>query len=164
MSVWILILEMPTFLRTSLLGLLSLNGNDLGICIRTYVYLSMYKINFGSCVRTEPFATVQKLEYGPPTTSFSFVKKWRANLVAIGYIYVFRIVHTYIVMCYYFYSWFCIPYVFRFVVLLLFFYLSRKMFYKIMFCTYVSYYLFSFSSISFARLKNKNILVMCTYV
>ena len=63
------------FLRTLLLGLLSLNGNGRGICIRTYVYLSMYKINFGSYVRTAPFATVRKLECGTPTTSFSFVKK-----------------------------------------------------------------------------------------
>ena len=75
MSVWILILEIPTFLRTLLLGLLSLNGNGRGICIRTYVYLSIYKTNFGLYEHTAPFATVRKLKCGTPTTSFSFVKK-----------------------------------------------------------------------------------------
>ena len=75
MSVWILILEIPTFLRPLLLGLLSPNSNGRGICIRTYVYFSTYKIIFGLCVRTEQFPTVRKLECCNPTKSFSFVKK-----------------------------------------------------------------------------------------
>ena len=79
MSVRILDLEIPTFLRTLLFGLLSPNCNGRGICIRTYVYLSMYKINLDSYVLTAPLGTVRKLECGIPTLSFSFVKKnWRA--------------------------------------------------------------------------------------
>ena len=67
------------FLRTLLLGLLSPNGNGRGICIRTYIHLSMYKINFGSYVRTAPFATIRKLDCGTPTHIFSFVKKMGAQ-------------------------------------------------------------------------------------
>ena len=70
------------FLRTLLLGLLSPNGNGRGICIREYVYLSIYKINFDSYVPTAPLGTVRKLECGIPTLSFSFVKKnGRAHLI-----------------------------------------------------------------------------------
>ena len=57
-------------------------GNRRGMYIRTYVYLSMYKINFDSYVPSAPLVTVQKLECGIPTLSFSFVKKnGRAHLI-----------------------------------------------------------------------------------
>ena len=71
------------FLRTLLFGLLSPNGNGRGICIRTYVYFSMYEINFVLYVLTEPLGTVQKLECGIPTLSFSFVKKMGAHRTVI---------------------------------------------------------------------------------
>ena len=69
------------FLRTLLLGLLSPNGNGRGICIRTDVYLSMYKINFDSYVSTAPLGTVPKLECGIPALGFTFViKKLGSNI------------------------------------------------------------------------------------
>ena len=83
------------FLRTLILGLLSLNGNGRGVCIRTYVYLSMYKINFGSYVRTAQFATVRKLEYGTPLQVSPLLKKMtRQQLNCFGVQFILAYVYS----------------------------------------------------------------------
>ena len=99
------------FLRTSLLGLLFPNGNRRGICIRTYIYISMDKIYFGSYVRTAPLVTERKLKRGNPTQSFPLLKnmcapKWlllfyfaESLLIALSYVWWTGILSEALFLC-----------------------------------------------------------------
>ena len=67
------------FLRTLLLGLLSPNGNCRGICIRTYIHLSIYKINSVPTYVQRHSQPYESQNAAPPLTFFPLLKKMGAQ-------------------------------------------------------------------------------------